>query len=214
MKKRLFKSVILILVGAMIGGIGVYFYNSQNLIFMGENKITEQVNKENKENKEANQLVDDKNKQNTNNISKEKYEEILPGMWNEGEYEGGGNYMELFNFGSDASFTFQYSQFNGEDRNVDFSGKWEIIHGNLLELTIMKKTVIEGGEYSKDVASVTTEYVLRGGTLKEVEVSPYEKIIYPLGEFKINREYLFPLTLEIGGIQYNQLGSNGDELED
>ena len=109
---------------------------------------------------ENSKIEDDKRKE-----DEEKYSKNLIGMWHASPNIAAG-YNDYYEFSEDGSFIFKYSQYNGENRIVDISGDWEIIFGNLLALKIKNKTVIEGGEFSKDITSETTEYILRNGTIK------------------------------------------------
>lgn len=145
-----------------------------------------------------------------NSNEKPEYLKNIIGKWHASPEVGAG-YNDCYTFAKDRSYIFEYSQFDGEKRIINYKGKWKIIHNNLLSLTITQKTVIEGGEFTKDTTSEVTDYVLSGGTQKVVKENPPKEIIYPLGDMEINKKFQYPLIMKIGGIQYWKLGSTGKE---
>lgn len=196
MKRKALIGIILILIGMVIGATGARLCPGNNkwLVIQDQN---------------VNQYPAKVQK---GDVSK-KYKNNLIGIWHLGPNVGAG-YNDHFEFFDDGTFIFRYNQYDGEKRIVDISGTWEVIHDNLLALKIINKTVIEGGEFTKDVTSQTTEYVLRNGTLKRIQVNPPEEIIYPLGSIVINKDYPYPVMMKIGGKQYWKLGSTGEEIID
>jgi len=132
------------------------------------------------------------------------YKTDIVGMWHASPSVGAG-YRERYEMLQDGNFVFYFSQYDGEKRTVEISGEWNIIYGNLLQLVVTDKKVIEGGEFVKEKTSEISEYVLRGGNLVNKKVQPEEIIIYPLGDIEVNDDYPYPIMMKIGGIQYWKL---------
>lgn len=142
----------------------------------------------------------------------EKYTKNLVGIWH-GSPTAGAGFQDRYEFLNDKRFIFKYSQYDGEKRVVDFSGRWTIIYNNLLQLTVTAKTIIEGGEFTKDVTSETTKYVLENGAIKKVKVNPPQIVIYPLSDIKIDNKYPNPIHMTIGGIQFWKLGGGSKVIQ-
>ena len=104
---------------------------------------------------------------NTNGEIVEKYAENLVGFWHNGPYTGSAGYLDHYEFNKDGTFIFNYNQYDGEKRIIGYSGTWQIISDNLLELTITSKTIIEGGFFTKETTSETTDYTIRDGSIKK-----------------------------------------------
>ena len=143
--------------------------------------------------------------------NKEKLKEILTGKFLCDAPALAAGMGEYYLFYSDGTFEYKTSQFDGERRLISFSGKWDIVCKNLLHLIITNKTVLEGGYFEKGYPSGLTDYILRGAEIKEIELDPPEEIIYPLRELSIDKQQQHPLMMKIGGKQYWQWGSTGDE---
>lgn len=170
-----------------------------------------EANKDNTTEKENS--TEQENKFHEEELAK-KYKKNLIGFWHNGPYTGGAGFLDHFEFMDDGIFVFKYNEFDGENRIIGYSGNWNIIHGNLLLLNITSRTVIRGGYYTDEVASETTEYVLRGGTVKKIKLEEQETVIYPLGKIQVSdkEEYFFPVMMKIGGKWFWKFYSDGEDL--
>lgn len=112
-----------------------------------------------------------------NNVKEE-----LCGTWQYGSRSVGAGYNHLYTFDKDGSYEFEYSQYDGENREKGHSGEWDV-RGNMLILTVKKKTVLEGGALQESSGSVLSEKEIVGGKLKEVLVEPVEKLEYVISGY-------------------------------
>lgn len=165
MRKKYTVFVGSIILGMTIGAAIFYlFINTEEVLSSG---LDDRIIEENQKSDEV--------EINPNN----DYKQLLIGMWHT-DTDVGAGYNDLYSFSDDGTFIFKYSQSDGENRIVDISGNWEIIHQNLLALTINEKSIID--------------------------LNIPEEIIYPLKEFE-NNEIKNSLMLKIGGKQYWKLGN-------
>lgn len=179
MSKRIISIIVLIAIGIILGSsIGIYLYVNFSKTHISSSEIEEAI------------LMED-----------------LVGFWHASPHPAAA-YNDHFKLFADGTFVFVYDQYDGESRNIDFSGRWEILDGNLLSLIIEKKTKYVGGLYTKDITSETTDHVLVGGKSEEYLLDEPQTIIYPLEEYKREEEYEYPITIKIGGIKYWKLGSH------
>ena len=217
----MFKKCILcfaaLIIGMFIGIAGSQLYENSKrpVMITGENERTgekEDVPGENEniltpdENDLENDLLDE------NKNDREKYRKILVGAggWHRSPSMTAA-YGDHYIFSEDGTFIFKYSLADEERRVIDISGNWEIINGDLLHLTIMKKTIREGGEFIPGSPSSLTGYSLVNSTTVKVDVEPYEEVIYPLRDLEIDESSPAPLMLKIGGVQYWKWGGTADE---
>ncbi|EGO62818.1 hypothetical protein [Acetonema longum] len=200
MRKKIISWVVLTIFGITVGVIDLHLY--PNKILAAANVSIARIAEQNRENlnKEKHQ-------------NKEKFEKVLIGSWHRSPTMMTGM-LNLYTFSKDKSFIFKYRRSDTEKRMIDISGKWEIIHENLLYLIITDETVIEGGEFIKDINQFTG-WALHNGTPTKKKVDPPREVIYPLKDLKIDEkfdeEHVSPIMVKIGGEQYWKYGSIQDE---
>ena len=143
----------------------------------------------------------------------ERLKEILvgeSGPWYDYPHMAAGESAN-YTFNSDGTFVYKSSQYNGIERLKSFSGKWDIVKKNLLQLIITKKVWLVGGHLEKSLGSVGTEYEIVDGEFKETALDTPEEIFYTLSDLEIDKQYPNPLMISINGIPFWKYYSSGDE---
>lgn len=109
-------------------------------------------------------------------------EEKLYGIWQYGSREIGAGYNHIYIFNEDGTYKFQYSQYDGESREKGHSGEWKVLEDKI-HLTVKNKTILEGGILSEASGSVSSEKEIVGGEIKEIYLSPPEKLEYTISDY-------------------------------
>jgi hypothetical protein len=104
----------------------------------------------------------------------------LIGMW-QNSPEIGSGYTNHYEFFKNGDFTFNYNEMICDNRDINYSGTWELINDNDLKLTIKKKTMIIGGKLvpTGGAGSCASDYYIEGGEVKTQDLNDfkYQEII-------------------------------------
>ena len=109
---------------------------------------------------------------------------------------------ERYTLCPDGTFTHYTSQYDLESRLISQEGTWNIVHNNLLQLTIIKKTVLVGGQFEKYELGEDNEYILRNARKKQIVLDTAEIVLYPITELMDSTEREGYLMVKIGGMQF------------
>lgn len=85
----------------------------------------------------------------------------LVGLWHASPHVAAG-WNDRYRFLSDGTFRFEYSQYDGEKRVLDYSGRYRV-SGRVLHLTVTRRTVLQGGRLEPAGPSVTSRHEIVGG---------------------------------------------------
>ncbi|GMQ57210.1 hypothetical protein AN1V17_16050 [Vallitalea sediminicola] len=141
----------------------------------------------------------------SNNLTSD--EKNLVGFWHETPYVAAG-YGEVYKFNNDRTYTFQYSQYFGDNRIKAYMGKWFIIN-NMLYLQPIKEEYYQGGELVKASPSMISEYELTGGELIIQDVT--NPSIHEVAlDFNINTDEDEPLGVKFGDKVFYHLSARSD----
>ena len=151
-------------------------------------------------------------------IEKEKLQALqeaaLVGCWHEAPGVAAG-YGPRYVFFTNHEFVYFCSESDGLIRERSYAGTWKMADENL-ELTIIKKTVLTGGEEvpAREVSpSLVTKTAIKGGTYEKIILEEPEAKCFPIPEIvfehKAYRE-LYPLKTQLDGKDYWKFNGFGD----
>lgn len=138
------------------------------------------------------------------------YEDIIIGVWQASPAVGSG-YADKYHFFEDMTFRFDYSQFNGEKRDISLYGTWEL-ENNWLYITVKSKKTKVGGDFVKSIGSISSNYMLKNSEIVVEDLERELKIIYPLEE--VIESVDSPLYMTIGNVEYWRLTPNPDMYQE
>lgn len=108
----------------------------------------------------------------------------LVGVWQDSKAVASG-WSNSFLFFKNGKFKFFYNQMDCAKREVSYSGKWKA-KGDELILTILEKTVIEGGKLEPSTGSCASDSMIVGGFEETVRLQYEEKVLYSVSHVYID----------------------------
>lgn len=144
------------------------------------------------------------NQQSYSNRIASSLTENIVGTWNDspGIAAGDGEMYTLF---SNGAFKYETSEYDLENRLLSLEGTWQIVHENLMQLTITNKIVLEGGQFEEYELGNDNQYELRNAVQKQIELAEPEVVLYPITELKDSTKREGHLMIKIGGKQFYSL---------
>ena len=197
MVMRYIHTLFIILLILVLSGCNNSVINSQGAeLEEGQNQESEATQDTQSINDECPEIID---------TSGEK--SILVGTWYHNSAIGS-VLGSRYHFYEDGRYIFEYSQYDEAKRVLSESGMWSF-ENNILTLVINSKVTVEGGE--KTEAFFESEYAIKNGTIKIVEVNPPETNEYTLDEFLQDTEESPGFwKVDINGSSYWKFTDNPD----
>jgi hypothetical protein len=131
----------------------------------------------------------------------------LTGIWQDSPSVGSG-WSDTYQFFKGGTVIFNYNQMICDKRTISYKGNWEIDNKGSLIITIIHKTIIEGGKLVPATGSCASEFEIEGGKVKTVTPDTPEKISIKLSEHKQDNEDRE--TIKMNGIQFWRMNINPD----
>lgn len=131
----------------------------------------------------------------------------LTGIWQDSPSVGSG-WSDTYQFFKNETVIFNYNQMICDKRTISYKGNWEIDNKGSLIITIIHKTIIEGGKLVPATGSCASEFEIEGG--KTITVTPEKPEIITISLTEHKHDSDDRETIKMNGNKFWMMNINPD----